>query len=92
MGRWTTNIFNGIKAEVIDFSGVTDWPVNEDGLASVDANAFYTYEGPDFTGIQKVVLPKEVQAIGVCFLQVYRPEVGNSTGRAGSRPRRILRL
>ena len=29
---------------------------------------------------------------GVCFLQVYRPEVGNSTGRAGSRPRRILRL
>ena len=64
VGRWTTNIFNGIKAEVIDFSGVTDWPVNEDGLASVDANAFYTYEGPDFTGIQKVVLPKEVQAIG----------------------------
>ena len=64
VGRWTTNIFNGIKAEVIDFSGVTDWLVNEDGLASVDANAFYTYEGPDFTGIQKVVLPKEVQAIG----------------------------
>ena len=24
VGRWTTNIFNGIKAEVIDFSGVTD--------------------------------------------------------------------
>lgn len=64
LGRWTTNIFNGIKAEVIDFSGVTGWPVNEDGLASVDANAFYTYKGPDFTGIQKVVLPEEVQAIG----------------------------
>lgn len=64
LGQWTTNIFNGIKAEVIDFSGVTGWPVNEDGLASVDANAFYTYKGPDFTGIQKVVLPEEVQAIG----------------------------
>lgn len=64
LGRWTTNIFNGVKAEVIDLSGVTGWPMNEDGLASVDANAFYTYKGPDFTGIQKVVLPEEVQAIG----------------------------
>lgn len=64
LGQWTTNIFNGIKAEVIDLSGITDWPVNEDGLTSVDANAFYTYKGPDFTGIQNVVLPEEVQAIG----------------------------
>ena len=64
LGQWTTNIFNGIKAEMIDLSGVTDWPVNEDGLTSVDANAFYTYKGPDFTGIQNVVLPEEVQAIG----------------------------
>ena len=64
LGRWTTNIFNGVKAEVIDLSGVTGWPMNEDGLASVDANTFYTYKGPDFTGIQKIVLPEEVQAIG----------------------------
>lgn len=65
IGYYSSNIFNGIETELIDFSKVTGWPVDEDGLAKLPDNLFYNYKNVDFSGIKEVILPNEIQSIGL---------------------------
>lgn len=54
----TDNPFEGISVNMLDLSGVTNWPV-ADGLAEIPDKAFYKY-----ANIQEVILSEEVQVIG----------------------------
>lgn len=57
------NPFNGINAESIDFSKVTQWP-KKNGITEFPDRSFMNYGNVDYSNIQKIILPKEIASIG----------------------------
>lgn len=57
------NPFRNIPADLIDLSGVSGWPQNEEGQAVLPEKSFYGYKNEYYQGIKEIVLPAEIKKI-----------------------------
>ena len=73
LGLYDGNPFSGIQIELLDLSGVTGWQDRDaDGLPELPAESFRHTGSSDFSGLQEVILPQEIQQ-----LQDYAESVQN---------------
>lgn len=65
LGLYDGNPFSGIQIELLDLSGVTGWQDRDgDGLPELPEESFRHTTNSDFSGLQEVILPQEIQQIG----------------------------
>lgn len=64
LGLYDENPFSGIQIELLDLSGVTGWQDRDaDGLPELPAESFRHTGSSDFSGLQEVILPQEIQQL-----------------------------
>lgn len=64
LGLYDENPFSGIQIELLDLSGVTGWQDRDaDGLPELPAESFRHTGSFDFSGLQEVILPQEIQQL-----------------------------
>lgn len=64
LGLYDGNPFSGIQIELLDLSGVTGWQDRDaDGLPELPAESFRHTGSSDFSGLQEVILPQEIQQL-----------------------------
>lgn len=64
LGLYDGNPFSGIQIELLDLSGVTGWQDRDaNGLPELPAESFRHTSSSDFSGLQEVILPQEIQQL-----------------------------
>ena len=64
LGLYDGNPFSGIQIELLDLSGVTGWQDRDaNGLPELPAENFRHTSSSDFSGLQEVILPQEIQQL-----------------------------